>query len=159
MVSNKPGIQIDIPGKKPVKLTHAVFDFNGTLAKSGQPLPSVLENLTQLSNQLEIFVATADTFGSVKDTLKDLPVKIQIVSTGSDKAQLVRSLGAEKVIAIGNGNNDVEMFKIAGLSIAILGPEGLASSLISECSLLVSRIDDAFYLLHHPENIKATLRP
>jgi len=41
-------IEIDIPGKGLLRLEHAVFDVNGTLALDGELLPGVAERLAAL---------------------------------------------------------------------------------------------------------------
>lgn len=154
----REGIQIRISKECSSVITHVVLDFNGTLAKDGKLLPEVSELLSQLSAQVEVIVATADTFDSVREALNEFPFRIVIISSGMEKAMLVTSLGAERVTAIGNGNNDVEMFKRAGFSIAVLGAEGLAATLIPVCSVVVSCIQDALNLLLHPQRITATIR-
>jgi soluble P-type ATPase len=50
------------------------------------------------------------------------------------------------------------MCEIAGLSIAILGPEGVAGVLVSTADVLVRNINDALELLLHPQRVRATLR-
>ena len=72
-------IEIDIPGYKIIQIKHLVLDFNGTLACDGEMLPGVKENLTMLSESIDIHVLTADTFGKVTSEmagiLKDLGFK------------------------------------------------------------------------------------
>jgi soluble P-type ATPase len=152
------GIEIKLPGKPPIVLTHLVLDFTGTLSLDGKLLPGVDKVLKELSRHLNITILTADTFGTAKESLKNLPVEVRIVKNGNEKAKYVNSIGPSKVITIGNGRNDVEMMRLAALAICVMGPEGCASELISASDVLVSDICRALNLLKHPLRIKATLR-
>jgi P-type E1-E2 ATPase len=152
------GIEIQLPGKRPMVLTHLVLDFTGTLSLDGKLLPGVAKILKELSKHLNITILTADTFGTAKKALENLPVEVRIVKNGQEKAKYVNSIGPSKVVAIGNGRNDVEMMRLAALAICAMGPEGCASELISASDILVSGISSALDLLKHPLRIKATLR-
>jgi soluble P-type ATPase len=152
------GIEIELPGDSSIVLTHLVLDFTGTLSFDGKLLPGVGKALKELSKQLNITILTADTFGTAKKALENLPVEIRIVKNGQEKAKYVNSIGASKAIAIGNGRNDVEMTRLAALAICVLGPEGCASELVSASDILVTDICCALDLLKHPLRIKATLR-
>lgn len=152
------GIKIELPGEPAIVLTHLVLDFTGTLSFDGILLPGVGEALKELSKQLNITILTADTFGTAKKSLKNLPVEVRIVKNGEEKAKYVNNIGTSKVIAIGNGRNDVKMMRLAALAICVLGPEGCASELISASDILVTDICCALDLLKHPLRIKATLR-
>jgi soluble P-type ATPase len=152
------GIEIELPGKPPIVVTHLVLDFTGTLSLDGKLLPGVGETLKELSRRLNITILTADTFGTAQKALENLPVEVRIVKNGQEKAQYINGIGASKVVAIGNGRNDVEMMRLAALGICVMGPEGCASELISASDILVSGISSALDLLKNPLRIKATLR-
>ncbi|MDP2863504.1 MAG: HAD hydrolase family protein [Desulfobacterales bacterium] len=77
---------------------------------------------------------TADTFGKAADQTKGLPVDFRIIKTGVEKADAVLMMGGEKVIAVGNGRNDVPMMDKAGLKIAVMGPEGVSAELVRVAS-------------------------
>lgn len=47
-------------------------------------------------------------------------------------------------MVIGNGMNDIEMFKVATLSIAVIGEEGCAGKLIVQSDIVVSSIEKVF---------------
>jgi len=134
------------------------FDYNGTLARGGELIPGVKTKLQRLSSQVNLFVLTADTFGTAQKELADLAIKVLIVSDGVEKAALIRKLGKGNAIAIGNGKNDIEMFQESKLSIGIMGPEGIASKLIEVSDIVVSSITHALDLLLEPKGITATLR-
>jgi len=50
------------------------------------------------------------------------------------------------------------MLQAAGLSIAILGPEGLAFDALKNADVVVASILDALDLLLRPDRLRATLR-
>jgi P-type E1-E2 ATPase len=152
------GIAVDLPGRGQVVLTTLALDFTGTLAKDGALLPGVAEAFVALAARLRIVVLTADTFGTAAKALEGLPVEVRIVATGAEKAEYLRSLKLQDVVAVGNGRNDVEMLRAAGLAIAVVGPEGAAGALLRVADVVVRDVHDALDLLVYPLRLKATLR-
>ncbi len=154
-------IHIQIPGGEELRLSYLVMDFNGTMAVDGNLIPGVKERLEKLADQLKIYVITADTFGKVKEALKETPCEIVILSEeDQDRAKLdfIKALGEEKVVAFGNGRNDFLMLEAAALGIAVLLNEGIARETLFAANILVSDILDALDLLLNPLRLKATLR-
>lgn len=135
-----------------------VLDFTGTLSLDGRLLPGVAGRLERLARELEITVLTADTFGVARKAMEDLPLQVRIINNGREKAEIVSTMGAEAVIAIGNGRNDLPMMGVAGLCIAVLGPEGAAAELLAAADVVTRDIRDALDLLINPLRLKATLR-
>ena len=78
--------------------------------------------------------------------------------SGSEKARIIKELGPEKVVAIGNGANDAMMLKEAALGIGVIGDEGCSALVLKEADLVVSNVVDAFGVILHPERLVATLR-
>jgi P-type E1-E2 ATPase len=76
----------------------------------------------------------------------------------SQKAAFVRGLGAEHVVAIGNGANDAAMLQKAAIGIAVLGPEGLALEALLAADVVAPDILTALELLQDPARLVATLR-
>jgi len=76
----------------------------------------------------------------------------------SQKAALVEELGAERVVAMGNGANDVAMLQRAALGIAMLGGERLATACFNAADLVAPDIVTALDLLLFPRRLIATLR-
>jgi soluble P-type ATPase len=142
----------------PVAFSHLVLDFTGTLSVGGKLLPGVEERLQRLANQLRITVLTADTFGTAAAQLEGLPVSVTVVRDGKEKARMVEAMGAGSVVAMGNGRNDVPMMEVAGLSVAVVGPEGAAGALLAAADVVSGSILDALDLLADPPRLKATLR-
>ncbi|WP_427339342.1 HAD family hydrolase [Caloranaerobacter sp. DY30410] len=154
-------IEVDIPSYKQLKIKYVIFDYNGTLAVDGIIRSEIKEKLKRLSEKVEVYVLTADTYGNVKENLKDVNVSLKIISQENgqiDKLNFVRKLGAEYCIAIGNGNNDMLMLKEAQIGICIIGDEGCFAETIKNSDIIIKNIDDCLELLLNPNRLKATLR-
>lgn len=152
------GIDIPIPGAEPLRVRHAVFDFNGTLALDGALLRGVAPRLQALAKLLPVTVLTADTYGTAKEILGRLPVTVHTVRTGRDKAAFVHRWRSVGIAAIGNGANDGAMFQEAALSVAIVGPEGLSTAALRSATVVVPSAAAALDLLLRPKRVSATLR-
>ena len=153
-------IHLDIPGRGILELEDLVLDLNGTIALDGEVLAGVPERLAALSESLTVHLVTADTQGQAAVIAEQLGVKLVLVSPGDEaeqKRSLVERLGAERVVAIGNGANDAGMLQAAALGIAVLGPEGLAGE-AWQAADVVAGIHQALDLLLHPRRLVATLR-
>lgn len=158
MTTNHTGITVELPGRQPLRLSHLLLDFNGTLAVDGQLIQGVYERLRIISQILDTEVLTADTFGTANACLADLPIKITKVGTGPEKAARLRAIGAQHTVVIGNGRNDLEMARGSALSICIIGPEGTFAGLTEAADVIVGDIHTVFDLLNHPQRLCATLR-
>lgn len=154
-------IRVEIPGYGGVEIKHVVFDFNGTLAVGGYVAAGVREMFGQLAKLVDIYVITADTFGSVQAELTEEPLKVIRISGKDERAEklaFVQQLGSQQTLAIGNGNNDALMLREAAIGIAVMGREGCAKSALDNADLLVGDILCALEMLICPERLKATLR-
>ena len=154
-------IKISIPGFDDLELRYLVSDYNGTLAVDGKLLPGVGQLLTELSEQLEIHVITADTFGLAVSQLAQLPVKLKITpleSQSKAKLAFIKELGVENVIAFGNGRNDLLMLKAADVGIALLQTEGGSTETLASADVISKDILDALNLLKNPKRLIASLR-
>ncbi|MBI2994101.1 MAG: HAD hydrolase family protein, partial [Gammaproteobacteria bacterium] len=140
MIPKPHGLRVSIPGKRALRLTHVLLDFNGTLALDGRLLPGVKRRLRRLARTFTIHVLTADTFGSAARSLRGLPVHLTIVRTGEDKRRWVTQIGRRRVVAIGNGRNDVAMLRAAALSVVVIGPEGARSEALHSADLIATHI-------------------
>jgi soluble P-type ATPase len=154
-------LEIDIPGFGYVRLKYLVSDFTGTLSVDGNLLPGIEDRLTSITGFLDIHILTADTFGMVRNALKNVRCQLHILD-GSDhdvqKEEYVRSLGAEYVVAFGNGNNDRKMLKAARIGIAVTEGEGCSIDAVKAADIHVCSAQDGLDLLMKPKRIKATLR-
>jgi soluble P-type ATPase len=154
-------ITIDIPGFRVLHILHLVLDYNGTLAADGELLPGVGEALRALAGEVRIHVITADTFGRAAEMLAGLPVDLVIApATAQDEAKLefVTALGADRVVAIGNGRNDRRMLEAAALGIAVIQREGASAESLRCADVVATDVLDALDLLRHPRRLIATLR-
>ncbi|HXU92335.1 MAG TPA: hypothetical protein VFP33_01630 [Gallionella sp.] len=154
-------IEIDIPGFRKLRIAHIVSDYNGTLALDGKLLPGVHEAIEALSSEVQIHVITADTFGLAAGQLASLPVRLTITPAGSQaeaKLKFVSDLGAETVVAIGNGRNDRKMLGAAAIGIALVQKEGASAETVASADVVSPGILDALDLLRNPKRLIATLR-
>ena len=154
-------IAIEIPGNIDLQISHLVLDYNGTLALDGELLDGVARRMERLATLVQLHVITADTHGTVKMKLAGLPCLLHIIGPKDQDRQkdaYVRSLGAEKVAAIGNGRNDGLMLKTAVLGCALVQEEGASVTAILQADIVCTDILVAFDLLLNPSRPKATLR-
>ena len=154
-------IELNIPSRGILRLAHVALDVNGTIAKDGRLLEKVARPLTGLRDRLSIHLLTADTYGkqdNIDLMLGMRATRIKPGDEGQQKAEYVRQLGAETVVAIGQGANDAEMLAAAAIGIAVLGDEGLAVASLLEADILAANIFDALNLLEYPTRLVATLR-
>ena len=155
-------LNIAVPRFGDLRLEHLVLDVNGTLTRDGVLLPGVAERLEKLHDLLEIELISADSLGRLESIASQLGLPFTRLDPADaepeQKATFVRRLGALRVVAIGNGANDVGMLKEAAIGIAVLGPEGLAIEALLAADLAVGSIDDALDLLLFPRRVVASLR-
>lgn len=154
-------LELRIPGRSPIRLHHLVLDYNGTIAVDGHLADGVAERLHELVKRLEVHIITADTFGMAAVETSSLPVSLQLIGAGAQaeaKRMFVSSLGAESVVALGNGANDQLMLEVAALGICVLGEEGASALTLVAADVVVRRSADALDLLLKPGRLAATLR-
>ena len=154
-------IPLDIPGRERLYIKNIVLDFNGTMALDGVLLPGVQERLNLLSNILDVYIITADTFGSVLAACSSIDGKVIILkdNLGSgEKLRFIESLGAQETAAIGNGSNDMLMLEGAAIGIAVIGPEGSSTRALMAADVAVNDIIAGLDLFLNPKRLLATLR-
>lgn len=154
-------IELSIPGTGDMALEHVVFDVNGTLAVDGMLIEGVAGRLAELKERIAIHLLTADTHGgqaAIDAALGQTAHRVQRGQEREQKAAFVRELGAERVIAVGNGGNDVGMLGEAALGIAVIGAEGLNVAALNAADVVVASTLDALDLLLNPSRLVATLR-
>lgn len=154
-------IELTIPGHQQIELEHLVCDVNGTLAIDGVLQDGVIRGISLLRDRLKVHLLTADTHGNQETIDRQLNLKAVRVQPGDEaqqKAAYIRQLGAEKVVAIGQGVNDAQMLAAAGLGICILSSEGTALETLQAADLVLPDINSALNLLEKPLRIVASLR-
>lgn len=166
---NNRMIKLNIPGRDLVRLEHLVCDVNGTLAVDGNLIEGVDLALNRLRDKLAIHLLTADTYGRqhiIDQQLHLTAVRMHLYENtlgdldneAHQKADFVQQLGAEQVVAIGQGANDALMLKCAKIGICVMSPEGLAVEALREADVLALDILSALELLENPTRLTATLR-
>jgi P-type E1-E2 ATPase len=154
-------LSLSIPGFGDLKLEHAIFDYNGTLAISGLLLNDLADSLNALSKTLQIHIVTGDSFGNAKKELANIHCKLTILSAenqGKAKEKYLNEINPAMTVTVGNGRNDIAMLKNARLSIAVIGDEGAAKEAIEAATMVVPNIYKVFDLLNEPRKLIATLR-
>ncbi len=154
-------IEIHVPGLKPYEIEQVVVDYNGTIAVDGVIPMELKQKLTKLSKLLPITVLTADTHGTARSQCEPLGLTVRTFPQAEAalcKKQIVEELGADHVACLGNGFNDIPMFKIARLSIGVLDAEGLCGALIPHATILCRSSAEALDLLLNTKRIVADLR-
>jgi soluble P-type ATPase len=154
-------IMVEISGSGLMEIEHCVTDFSGTLSEDGILLQGVKEGLNELSEKIQVHVLTSDTFGRARKELEGIRCTVHILEGGDHTGQkelYVAGLGAERVVALGNGNNDVLMLRAAEIGIAVCLKEGCSVEAIQAANILVRSPLDAIELLLSPKRLIATLR-
>jgi P-type E1-E2 ATPase len=154
-------LEIVIPSRGVLRLEYLVLDVNGTIALDGQLIPGVSERLPRLGELMDVWLVSADTQGTLASLAASLMVQVRRLQPGGEAAQkaaFVEELGPGRVVAIGNGVNDVAMLRRAALGIAVMGGEGLAAACLGAADVIAPDIGTALDLLLWPRRLIATLR-
>ncbi len=154
-------IELNIPGRGTYQLEHLVSDVNGTLALDGHLLDGLVRHLSALRDRLKVHLITADTHGRqgiIDNQLNLQAIRLHPGDEAEQKAQYVGNLGADHVVAIGQGANDARMLATAALGICVLSREGVAMETLLAADLVVPDVFAALELLEKPLRIVASLR-
>lgn len=154
-------IQIEISGMPKLQIEHVVLDYNGTIAINGALIAGVKERLEALGSLVDIHVLTADTYGSVHEQCRDLPLSVHVIGKyhqDREKLNFIESYKSEYCVAIGNGRNDVLMLEHAALGIGVMQEEGMSGKTLMSCDVVFHSINDALDGLLYPNRLIATLR-
>jgi P-type E1-E2 ATPase len=142
-------------------LEHLVTDVNGTIALDGELIEGVGTVLLRISDRVKIHLLTADTHGRQDRIDEQLGMKAIRIPAGDEsrtKAEYVRDLDPDRVIAFGQGANDAGMLQEAVIGIAVNSPEGLATETMQAADLVLPDIQSALVLLEYPMRLVASLR-
>ena len=137
------------------------MDVNGTLAVDGILAEGISRQITTLRDRVEIHLLTADTHGKQKiidQALNLRAVRIQPGDEATQKADYVRKLDSQRVVAIGQGANDSLMLKEAAIGICVMSAEGLSTETLFTADLLMPNISAALELFEKPLRLIASLR-
>lgn len=153
-------IEVKIPGFGELKLQHAIFDYNGTLAIDGYLIDGLESKLNALAQRLKLHIVTGDGFGTAKEELKNVNCELLIIppeNQAQSKKEYLHRLNPDETVAVGNGRNDRVMLKEAALGIAVIGDEGTATETILAADIAIN-ILSVFDLLETKRRLIATLR-
>lgn len=154
-------IELSIPGRGNLRLEHLVTDVNGTLAIDGILMDGLAKRIAFVRDRLRVHLLTADTHGRQAVIDQQLNLVATRLIEGNEQEQkraFVENLGADHVLAIGQGANDASMLKAAALGICVMSAEGAAVETILAADLVLPNIFSAFDLLDKPIRIIASLR-
>jgi len=154
-------IELNLPGRGAIRLEHLVCDVNGTLAVDGRLVDGVSRLIGTLRDRLDIHLVTADTLGRqsvIDQQLGVAAVRLQPGDEAGQKADFVRQIGADRVVAIGQGANDALMLEAAAIGICVLSPEGTAVATLLKADIVANTILSALELIEKPLRMVATLR-
>ena len=138
-----------------------MLDVNGTLAVDGKLIDGVAQALADLQGLLQVHLVTADTHGHQAEIDKALNLTATRLQKGNEplqKADYVYQLGAESVVAIGQGANDAGMLAAAAIGVSLISVEGLAVETLQASDLLMPDILSALDLFQNPMRMVASLR-
>jgi len=153
-------ITIQRPGQEPLEVEFILLDFEGTLASDRRVHPKAKDKINLLSKRTKIYILTKEEKEQVTEVLRKVRAEIfhfaeEDASNG--KLNLLRQLGANKAVAIGNGRDDASMIKEAAFGICVISREGTSAETIQKADVVVSNILDALDFLLKPLRQKATL--
>ncbi|MCK9445196.1 MAG: HAD family hydrolase [Tissierellaceae bacterium] len=154
-------IKYTIPGREDIEIDNVVLDYNGTIAVDGKLLDGVGQLLSRLKGQVNLYVLTADTYGTVEEECKTIGaevLKFPKENAGKSKQDIVRKLGGDRTITVGNGFNDIEMFQESILSIGVIEGEGASGKLLLHADIVARSIIEALEIILSKDKVKATLR-
>ena len=154
-------IELNVPGRGNLRLQHLVSDVNGTLALDGILIDGLAKRIASIGDRLTVHLLTADTHGRQAVIDQQLNLTATKLGSGNETEQkrlYVEKLGADSVVAIGQGANDAGMLKAAALGICVMSVEGAASEALLAADIVVPNIFTAFDLLDKPLRIIASLR-
>ena len=152
---------INIPGYKSVEIRNIVLDYNGTIANNGFLIEGVAESINTISELFNVYVITADTFGTVKKQLEGINCEVTIIpkeKQSEAKLNFVKSLNTETTVSIGNGRNDFDMINESVLGITVLQNEGSYTKTLLASDIVCKSIIDAFEIISTPNKLIAVLR-
>ncbi len=153
-------ISIRRPGQFDLEIDYLMIDYEGTLAIDGRVHPKAKEKINLLSKRLTIHILTTGERVKVEERLRR--VKAQLIfltpgAAGEAKLDLLRRLGPERTVAIGNGADDVRVLEEAGFSICLIGREGASGEALQKADLVVTDILHGLDFLLKPLRQQTTL--
>jgi len=154
-------LNIAITGFGDVTITDVIFDYNGTLAVTGNLIPGIEEEIQRLAKVVTVHVVTGDSYGTAQKLLTNLDCHIGIITDenqGLAKVAYLQALNSATTLMVGNGRNDQYVLKAARVGITVIGKEGAAVEAILASDVVCNDIFDVFALLSNTRSLRSTLR-
>lgn len=153
-------ITIQRPGQHPLEIEHLIIDYEGTLASDGRVHPKAKDKINLLAKRISVHILTKSEREKIEEQLRKLKAEILFFTEGDaskGKLDLLRKLGPEKTVTIGNGMDDAPMLEEAGFAICVIGKEGASGETLKRADLVVTNILNGLDFLLKPLRQKATL--
>jgi soluble P-type ATPase len=153
-------ISIERPGQGNLEIDFILIDFEGTLASDRRVHPKAKDKINLLSKRAKIYILTKEGKEQLMEVLRKVKAEIIHFAEGDvsvRKLDLLRQLGANRAVAIGNGRDDASMIEEAAFGICVISREGTFAETIQKADVVVSNILDALDFLLKPLRQKATL--
>ena len=153
-------ITIHRPGQDPLEIEFILLDFEGTLASDRRVHPKAKDKINLLSKRTKVNILAKGEKGLVEEVLKKVKAEVIYITEGEgsqQKLDLLRRLGADKTVAIGNGTDDAPMIEEAGLGICVISQEGTSAEAMMKADVVASNILDTLDFLLKPLRHRATL--
>lgn len=153
-------IFIQRPGQGLLEIEYLLIDYEGTLASDGRVHPKAKDKINLLSKRIKIYILAKGEKDKVEERLKNAKAEVLFLTereASGEKLGLLRKLGPERTVAIGNGMDDAPMLEEAGFSICVIGREGASGETLKRADTVVTDILDALDFLLKPLRQKATL--
>src|SRR5208337_2859845 len=102
-------ISIERPGQNNLEIEFILIDFEGTLASDRRVHPKAKDKINLLSKRTKIYILTAEEKERVEEVLRKVKAEIIYLTQGESsqkKLDLLRRLGPNRTVAIGNGMDD-----------------------------------------------------
>ncbi len=153
-------ISIQRPGQRPLETEYLLIDYEGTLAVDARVHPKAKDKINLLSKRLNIYILAKGEKEKIEERLKNVKAEALFLKeedASREKLDLLRKLGPERTIAIGNGRDDAPMLEEAGFSICVIGKEGASGETLKRADLVVTDILSGLDFLLKPLRQKNTL--
>ncbi len=153
-------ISIQRPGQPPMDIEFLLIDYEGSLAMDGRIHPKAKDKINLLSKRLKIYIFAKGEREKVEERLRRVKGEIIFLNEGKtsgEKLEVLKKVGLERTVVIGNGVDDPALFEEARLSICVIGKEGAAGEAIKKADLVVTDILNGLDFLLKPLRQRATL--
>lgn len=148
------------PGQPNIEIECLLIDYEGSLAIDGRVHPKAKDKINLLSKRIKIYILAKDEKEKVEERLKNVKAEVFFLQEGQatmEKLELLKRVGPERTVAIGNGTDDVSLLEEAILSICVIGKEGASGEALKKADLVVTDVINGLDFLLKPLRQKNTL--